>query len=180
MLRLVELSLEMETQFRSFLDQLERQGQAGQWLFEYEKDPFDVFVKRLENWKSGKDLPDGWVPSSTLWLTDESGRILGKSSLRHDLNDFLRNIGGHIGYNIRKSERRKGYGSKILQLTLAKAKKLGLERVLITCDDNNIASAKIIEKNGGVFNDTYQDDTMTLPKRRYWIELKQGANNGSH
>jgi len=83
----------------------------------------------------------------------------------------LRNIGGHIGFNIRPSERRRGYGTAILALTLEKAKELRLKRVLVTCDDNNVASAKIIEKNGGILEDKYWNDELEQPKRRYWIEL---------
>jgi predicted acetyltransferase len=170
-LRLVELSLEMEAQFKRFLEELEQQGQAARWLFEYKDEPFDMYVEKLQDQKQGKQLPDGWVSCSTLFLAREDGKILGKSSLRHELNDFLKNIGGHIGYVIRPDERQKGYGSAILKLTLGKAKELGLERVLVTCDEDNIASAKIIERSGGVLEDTYQEDETAVLKRRYWIEL---------
>jgi predicted acetyltransferase len=68
----------------------------------------------------------------------------------------------------------------ILKLTLERARELGLEWVLVTCDEDNIASAKIIERNGGVLEDMYQEDETAVPKRRYWIDLVQGANDGSN
>ena len=178
-LRLVELSLEMETQFMDFHEALGPQDLQGRWSFEYKGEAFDVLVEKLQDWKQGKQLPKGWVPCSTLYLVREDGTIVGKCSLRHELNDFLRNIGGHIGYIIRPDERQKGYGAAILKLTLKKAKELGLEQVLVTCDDDNTASIKIIEKNGGMLEDTYQENEKIVPKRRYWIRLRQGANNGN-
>ncbi len=170
-LRLVELSLEMETQFMEFYQALSSEDSQNHWLFEYKGEPFDVLVEKLQDHKQGKQLPEGWVPASTFYLIREDGKILGKSSFRHELNDFLKTIGGHIGYIIRPDQRRKGYGHAILKQTLEKAKALGLERVLVTFDENNLASTKIIEKNGGVFEDTYREDEGTVPKRRYWIEL---------
>ncbi len=171
-MRLVELTLEIEAVYRELLDELgpDGQGSATSWMLEHSEEPFEVFVGRLQDWSRGKDLKDGWVAFSTFWLVDDD-RIVGKSSLRHELNEHLCNIGGHIGYVICESFRRKGYGTEILRLTLEKAKELGLERVLVTCDEDNIASAKIIEKNGGIFENTYQDDELDVPKRRYWIAI---------
>ncbi len=171
MQQLVELTLEMETQFMEFRQALVPEDPQNRWLFEYKGEPFPALVEKLQDWKHGKQLPDGWVRCSTLYLIREDGTILGKSSLRHELNDFLRTIGGHIGYIIRPGQRQKGNGTAILKLTLQKAKELGLTRVLVTSDEDNIASTKIIEKNGGVFEDTYQENKMAVPKRRYWIEL---------
>lgn len=175
-LRLVELSLEMETQFM----ELVRVSEPEETQFEYRGEPFSALVQKLQDWKQGKQLPENWVRSSTFYLAANDGKILGKSSLRRELNDHLRTIGGHIGYGIRPDERRKGYGTEILRLTLEKAKELGLERVLVTCDEDNIASARIIEKNGGVLEDTYKENEMAVAKQRYWIELEQGATDGNH
>jgi predicted acetyltransferase len=161
----------MEAQFMEFRKALASEDPQNRWLFEYHGESFGVFVNKLRAQKQGKQVPKGWVPASAFFLINDDGKIVGKSSLRHELNDFLRNIGGHIGYIIRQDERQNGYGTAILKLTLEKAKTLGLDRVLVTCDEYNIASAKIIEKNGGVFKDLYQNDDMNVPKRRYWIEL---------
>jgi predicted acetyltransferase len=97
--------------------------------------------------------------------------MIGITHLRHRLTDPLRKEGGHIGYNIRPSERRKGYGTKILELALDKAREIGLKRVLVTCDTDNVASGKIIRKNGGVFEGESISDRSGKPVSRYWIEL---------
>ena len=170
MLRLVELSLETETAFWEFLEALKVEGDAESWLFEYKDESYTGIVEKLKHWKAGQSLPDSWVPATSLFLMRDEV-IVGRSSLRHELNDFLRTIGGHIGYYVRSDQRRKGYGTEILRLTLEKAKLLGLDRVLVTCDEGNIASAKIIERNGGVLEDTYQENEVAVPKRRYWIDL---------
>ena len=97
--------------------------------------------------------------------------MLGRSTLRHWLNPALENEGGHIGYDIRHSERRKGYGLLILKLTLLKAKDLGLSRVLLTCDADNIGSAQIIENNSGVLSGRVVSEKNGKLILQYWIEL---------
>lgn len=170
-MRLVELTEDMEAAFMEFCRSLGPKAEQDRWLFEYKGEPFEGLVAKLQDWKQGEQLPQGWVCSTVYYLVHDDGTILGKSSLRHSLNDFLRTIGGHIGYLIRPDQRRKGYGTAILRLTLERARQLGLERVLVTCDEDNPASAKIIETNGGLLADVYQNAEMTVPKRRYWIEL---------
>ena len=91
-----------------------------------------------------------FVPAHAYFLATENKRILGAINIRHSLNDYLFNFGGHIGYGIRPSERGQGYASLMLSLSLPIAKELGLSRVLITCDKSNLASAKTIIKNGGI------------------------------
>jgi predicted acetyltransferase len=98
-------------------------------------------------------------------------RILGRISVRHRLNANLEIEGGHIGYDVRPSERRKGYGTLMLKLALEEARKIGLKRVMITCDTDNIASAKIIEKNGGIFERHDISPMSGKQLNQYWIEL---------
>ena len=94
---------------------------------------------------------------------------MGMIDLRHWLNDFLAEYGGHIGYSVRPDERHKGYAKAMLRMVLKEAKARGLQRVLITCDDDNVASARTIEANGGTFERKASLDGGVL--RRYWIEL---------
>ena len=110
------------------------------------------------------------MPENTFWLVLNS-RILGRSKLRHWLTPELEHEGGHIGYDIRPSERRKGYGTLILELTLKRAKSLGFGRVLLTCDTDNVASARIIEKNGGKHSGQAVSNRSGKPISQYWIEL---------
>jgi len=109
------------------------------------------------------------VPETFWWLV-EGDEFIGVTSVRHELTESLRKVGGHIGYAIRPSKRRMGYGRLILELALEKAKELGLRRVLVTCDADNIASRKIIESNGGVLEDEIEADGVR--KLRSWIDLR--------
>jgi len=130
---------------------------------------FDAYVTKLHNQMEGQDLPEGFVPATEFWILDDNDTHIGRVHIRHRLTEHLRQIGGHIGYNIRQSERRKGYGSQALQLGLLEARKLGLSKVLVTCNQDNVASRKIIEKNGGVFNDSSPVNGEQI--RRYCITL---------
>lgn len=112
------------------------------------------------------------VPETIYWLADGE-RFLGRLELRHRLHQPVNDIGGHIGYAIRPGQRRRGYGHAILKLGLQKAAWHGLSDVLLTCDPDNIASKKIIEKNGGRFENRVVRviDGITYHKLRYWIAV---------
>ena len=137
-------------------------------ILELESD-FESYVEKVRNQARGENLPEGWVPATTFWLVDD-GEYVGRVSIRHRLTEHLEKMGGHIGYDIRPSRRGKGYGFKILELALPRAKELGISRVLITCDATNTASRKIIEKNGGVLQDTVSNPETGVDKLRFWIE----------
>lgn len=123
-----------------------------------------------------EELPDGIVPATNLWIV-EDGRYLGAIQFRHRLNPLLAELGGHIGYGIRPSARGRGYASFALGQVLARARRLGLPRVLLTCDQGNLASARTIERNGGVLervrepDDYAREHGFEQPLRRYWITL---------
>lgn len=134
----------------------------------------DSILERIESMHKGLNLPEGYVPSSEWWLVRE-GRFLGCINLRHRLNEALERYGGHIGYWVRQGEENKGYASYMVEEVLNVAASMGMERVLITCDDNNPASARVIEKAGGelqdkILNELESGDVMT---RRYWIRIKR-------
>ena len=137
---------------------------------------FRAYIQQLTNSANGLGLRPGWVPYTTLWLIRPNvPLILGSVQLRHWLTESLEKEGGHIGYTITPSQRRKGYGT--LQLTLAldevrrRHDSLGLDRVLVTCDTDNIGSARIIQRNGGVFESEVISDFSGKPVSRYWIDL---------
>ncbi len=114
--------------------------------------------------------PPQWVPATQyvcIRKTDE--RIVGMIQLRHRFNDFLAEYGGHIGYSVHPEERRKGYAKWMLAHVLQEARKRGLERVLVMCDDDNEGSRRTIEANGGEFERKTQLEDEVL--RRYWINL---------
>jgi predicted acetyltransferase len=107
-------------------------------------------------------LPDGIVHSTHLWWV-EGDEYLGRLSIRHHLTPWLRDFGGHIGYVVRPSARGRGHATAMLAASLPWARELGIENALVTCDDTNEASRKVIEACGGVFDDQREQ------KLRYWI-----------
>jgi predicted acetyltransferase len=111
------------------------------------------------------ERPEAQVPCDFYWVFAEE-EMVGFAAVRHTLGtEFLRTVGGHIGYSIRPSYRRVGHATAALGLAIDRARELGLERVLVTCDDDNIGSARTIEKQGGVL------EGLLDGKRRYWIAV---------
>ena len=153
----------------SFIEAVREFEAVGEKIYMRGTEPNDDFHKLLlkigERGK-GKNLPVDRVSQTELWLV-ENDEFIGWVKIRHLLNEKLLEDGGHIGYAVRPSKRKKGYGTKILGLALLEAKKLGIKKVLLTCDDNNIGSAKIIEKSGGILENKIQTEEKL--KRRYWI-----------
>ncbi|MHB0879138.1 MAG: GNAT family N-acetyltransferase [Anaerolineae bacterium] len=133
---------------------------------------FAGYVRLLAGHACGVGLQPGWVPYSTYWLLLDGCTVVGISSLRHHLTPTLEDLGGHIGYMIRPSYRRRGCGTAILALTLAKAHARHLGRVLVTCDSDNAGSARIIEKNGGRLASQSYTPLNHKEVRRYWIDLR--------
>ncbi|NCA67546.1 MAG: GNAT family N-acetyltransferase [Clostridia bacterium] len=133
--------------------------------FEEWKDHLDSYADRNK-----MDPSCGLVEGRQYMLFDtEKKRVLGMANVRHYLNDFLMNLGGHIGYSIRPTERGKGYGTLQLKLALEKLKEIGVNDVLVTCDDDNTASYKTIESCGGTLENKVYSDKYGCFIRRYWI-----------
>ena len=118
-----------------------------------------------------KEETERVVPSSVFFLLDDTrNRLLGAVDIRHYLNDRLLKDGGHIGDGIRPSERRKGYATEMIHLALIECLKMGIKKVLIICDKDNVASSKTIIRNGGVLENEIIDDDGNIIQR-YWINL---------
>jgi len=126
------------------------------------------YLAQLERQRCGIDLPAGLVPATFL-VADVAGLLVGRSSIRHELNDFLRREGGHIGYGVLPEHRRRGYATAMLRQSLVVARAVGVDRVLVTCDDGNVGSATVIERCGGVLHSVIGCEDG-IPKRRYWID----------
>ena len=99
----------------------------------------------------------------------EDNKLLGMINIRHTLNEYLYNYGGHIGYSVRKIERKKGYAKEMMKLALDECRRLEMKKVLLTCDADNIASAKTIKSCGGILENEVTNDEILV--QRYWIEL---------
>jgi predicted acetyltransferase len=142
------------------------------FVLEFPAADADGLMRLFQDAKTGIGLPEGFVPHSTFWLVRNGECVLGVSNLRHRLTPKLEREGGHIGYGVRPSERRKGYGTRLLHETLVAAKARGISRALLTCARTNRGSVQVIRRNGGVF-----DSEEFLPDRkevvqRYWIDLR--------
>lgn len=129
---------------------------------------WSAYLRRLEEQRHGLNLPDGRVPSSFL-VAETGGGIVGRVSIRHQLNPFLSQVGGHIGYAVRPQFRRRGYAAEIFRQSLLIAAGFGIDRALVTCDDDNAGSARVIERRGGVLEDVVESGSHSAGKRRYWV-----------
>ena len=137
---------------------LRRHENPADWLAENE---------RCASWDT---VPEGWVPA-TQFVCVRDGKIVGMIQVRHELNDYLAQFGGHIGYSVRPDERRKGYAAQMLHDVLPYCRAIGLERVLITCNADNEASRRTIMKNDGVYENTVYEPGEESGTQRYWITL---------
>jgi len=141
----------LEFEFRSTIKEFRSNGETEiETLFDYSNHNFQLYIYKTQLMEAGKELPEGYVSFSTFWLINDQKHIIGFSNIRHYLTSALCIEGGHIGYSIRPCERGKGYGKQQLALILVKCLNLGIKEILITCDFDNAASAKIIEANGGI------------------------------
>ena len=141
-------------------------GSAGLNRFSSIEDWLEELKKR----SSEATVPEGLVPSSTyLGVREKDNYIVGMIDIRHYLNEYLTQVGGNIGYSVRKTERNKGYAKQILKLALEKCKELRIQKVLITCDEDNIASEKVILSTNAKFEDIRCIDGEN--KKRFWIDL---------
>lgn len=169
MLQLVRLSPAYRAQLNELMDEwiLEGTENIVPWaICKNDYHDFDAYLAGLEI----KEPRDGKVPDTTCFCLDtETNRFVGAVNIRHYLNDYLMRCGGHIGDGIRPSMRGKGLGAKMLALALDECRKMGLERVLMVCDAENHASARTIQKNGGILENRTVEKGCEI--ERYWIDL---------
>jgi predicted acetyltransferase len=167
-LRLRPLRPDDEAAYRDALAAMAAEGFA----FGFPLEPGVDFGDRLrveENRRLGLNLAPGQVPA-TLLVADVGGTIVGRAQIRHELTDALARVGGHIGYCVLPAHRRRGYATEILRQSLIVARAIGVDRVLVTCDDDNLGSIAAIERCGGRLDSVIRDDPAESPKRRYWID----------
>ena len=170
LLTLRPLRVADERSFRRAVDEFRKK--EPEWLFAFHFEAstdFAEYVRRLDGWTRGQALPEGFVPNTFL-VGVVRNTIIGRVSIRHELNDYLSTYGGHAGYGVVPSQRNRGYASQMLRLTLPIAAKLGLPRLLVTCDADNPASQRVIEKAGGKLENILAEPGKTVSKKRYWIE----------
>jgi len=170
-MEIVALQIQHEETLAGFVSEFAVAGEKEIPAFLPDPDwSFTETVEGFDKQSRGEGLPDSWVPGTTRFLVHE-GRILGLFNLRHRLTDNLERFGGHVGYSVRPTERRKGHGARLLEAAKELARDLGIERLLVTCEPSNTASVGVIEKCGGVFEDRSYYEPTEHEVCRYWILL---------
>jgi len=167
-LRLRPLRIEDEAEFVAIHAAMEAENFPFGLSYELGM-PWAEYLAHRADQRAGIDLPEGFV-ANTFLVADVAGHIVGRTSIRHELNEFLAREGGHIGYAVAPQYRRRGYATEILRQSLVIIRSLGVDRVLVTCDDDNVGSATVIERGGGVFDSLTDNRDGDVPKRRYWID----------
>lgn len=174
-LRLVSPDESMAEEIRAYRQAMLDVGSSmdGTGPLRQTEDPME-WLETVQKMSRPETCPPDWMVATQLVCVRENdGRIVGMIDIRHRLNDHLRLYGGHIGYSVRPDERRKGYAKRMLALALPEAKKRGIDRVLVTCDDDNEGSRRTIEANGGRFErNTYFEDEKS-PCHPEWHHKKR-------
>ena len=155
-----------------FLKMIEEFRFADEEHFVYEdvlkNQGFEAYLEWLQLGREGQI--DELCPWSAFWAIEQQNNCLvGLCSVRHTLSPWMAEYGGHIGYRVRPSSRRKGYGTQILRLALSKVKDLKLDRILVVCEPHNLGSIGVIKKNGGVFERQVSTSIKEMLLNRYWI-----------
>lgn len=160
-----------ESSYRAYIDEL---GAEERYPFpmDFDHSDFSALLDRLESFRTGVDLPDGFVPSTTYWLVEKE-ELVGVSSLRHVLNERLRHAGGHIGLGIRPTFRGKRLGECLLRLTIEKAGQLGIQTVHVHCHKHNEPSARMIRENGGRLDSEIEEHGKII--QRYVVDHARNA-----
>ena len=171
-MELVTLTLVDRERLLEWLNDFRSAGETRfDFMLQKVQTDYPAYVAERRRFERGEGLAEGFSPATDYFLERDGQVFVGSLSLRHVLVPRLQVEGGHIGYAVRPSERRKGYATRMLALALEKARQLGLERVLVTCDTDNVPSARVIEKNGGVLENYARSPYTGKQISRYWIQL---------
>lgn len=171
-LKLIKPTKNFEVEFKKTIEEFRSVGENNiESMYTRCGDNFDVYLQKTLQAEGGFGLPEGFVPYTSYWTVLQNERIIGFCNFRHYLTSFLKIEGGHIGYSIRPSERKKGYGKSQLALMLEECRWMSYSRVMITCDFDNVGSYKIIEANGGKLTGNAISPRSQKKVLQFWIDL---------
>jgi len=165
---LVELGIEHLAAFTDMAHDYDLEGD-NRYISFIEKEEFNKYLETIADYKAGRNLKEGYVPSFSYWLMDDNNVMYGSIRYRPVLTEYLLLEGGHIGYDIRPTYRNKGLATKMM--TLIKEKIIDNKSVLVTCFADNEASSRVIEKSGGILENTIATIDSGRLMNRYWIHL---------
>jgi predicted acetyltransferase len=170
---LVKPSLNYKKSYMQGLAECEKEDSGQSWIYLHESEvdivynDFDAYIKKILSYEF--EPHESFVRGVTYWAISD-GEVVGRLGIRLELTEDLKKFGGHIGYIVRPSFRRKGIASKMLNLALQTDYAKDISKILLTCDLDNEASEKTIRKNGGVFYDVVELENRSK-KKRFWINL---------
>jgi predicted acetyltransferase len=168
---LVKPDIKYKKGFDAFYKNYKNSGEEMvPFVLKFYKDSFEEYIKMLNGFPSGIGVPEEFVEHSTFWMKDSENKILGVANIRHRLNEQSLQSGGHIGYGVAPMYRGFGYATEMLRLAIFQSRKMGISDILITCNKNNLPSAKVIMKNGGILDPEYNIERNII--QRYWIRAK--------
>jgi predicted acetyltransferase len=171
-LELIEPTIALRDSYSSLVREFIANGEnLVPFVLGFPDDDFEGLLRTLQNHAQGIGIPDGFVAHSSYWLVRNDQEIVGVSNLRHQLTPALEQEGGHIGYGIRPSARRRGYATELLAQTLKAAQRRGLTKVLMTCGQGNIGSVQAILRNGGRLTSEAYFPERNEVVQRYWISV---------
>jgi len=172
--RVVSATPSLKPAFLSFVADIEHSDAQDAEIYALAKSDFHAYVQSLLDEEKGLNLGDGRVPCSHRWIMSDDASIVGVARIRHNVGTpFLAESAGHIGYEVRPSHRGLGYGHVVLSAALAEARRIGLNRVLLFTAANNLASKRVIERQGGVLEATQFSEFWGEQLSRYWIDIIQ-------
>jgi predicted acetyltransferase len=180
-LRLERPNIRYQASYLSAMAEFQSDSEKSAWIYLGEDESHDTpakdfasYVARLRSMEA--TAPANFVRSTCYWAIYR-GEVIGRIAIRHELNDFLRTIGGHIGFIVRPSFRKMGVASEMLRQLLETDRAKSIKKLLITCDEDNVASERTIVKNGGAFECIVPNGDKPK-KKRFWIDLRRNCSGG--
>ena len=164
-----EKAIELMKEYTEYGSHTDGCGSLNRYLKE---STYEEWLKKVVSYMDIANVEKPKVPALTyFFVREEDDRIVGMINIRLALNDFLRNEAGHIGYSVRPTERRKHYGTQMLECGLEVCRRIGIENVIVSCDKDNLASAGVIKNCGGVLDEELYSETFKAVIQRYVISL---------